>query len=102
MNIISIALDFDQLEFARMMFEEEYVNDMAYVDTPDKMGKTALDRACERNIYDIAHYIWPRFAGLVTETGINKLLEQAIDNGFTDIADMLSRVKRPLAIEIPT
>jgi hypothetical protein len=34
MNIISVALDFNQPEFARLMFGEEYVNDMGYVYTP--------------------------------------------------------------------
>ena len=90
-NIISIALDFGQQKFASMMFVERYVEDMQFVDVPDKEGKSALYRACEHNLVDIASSIWPRYADpLLLEdlTGIDNLRERARSHGYLEIVRM--------------
>ncbi|KAH7319435.1 hypothetical protein BKA65DRAFT_102242 [Rhexocercosporidium sp. MPI-PUGE-AT-0058] len=100
-NIISIALDFDQIPFAIMMFEEDYVSEMKYIDEPDEHGRTALDRACKKNLVDIAKGIYPRYAdpGL-DDIGIERLREQAINNGFMEIAALFEAGRHDLLVEV--
>lgn len=72
-----------------MMFKDDYVNDMEYVDTPDEEGRTALDRACEQNLVDIAKGIYPRYASSnLNQARIENLRENARERGFMKIVQM--------------
>ena len=91
-NIISIAIDSKKMEFANMMFDEGYVDDLQYIDTPDQNGKTALDRACEQNLASIVRFIWPKYANSsLDRTGIETLYHQAYGRGFMDICRIFEK-----------
>jgi hypothetical protein len=87
MNKFFFVLDFDQIGFESMMFEEQFVNEMICVNMPDEMGKTTLHRACERNIYDFAHYVYPRYAGHLTANRKEDLCEQEFYNDFASFQE---------------
>ncbi|PVH75261.1 hypothetical protein DL98DRAFT_518684 [Cadophora sp. DSE1049] len=74
------------------MFDEGYVDDLQFIDTPDETGKTALDRACEQNLISIVRFIWPDYADpSLDRTGVETLYMQAYSNGYTEICRIFEK-----------
>lgn len=92
-NIISIALDFRKESFARMMFTEGYVDTMRFVDVRDEEDKSALYRACDLEMVDIARYIWPRYVDpSFNPKDIKIMCDLARNRGYLEIVHLFESV----------
>ncbi|KAL2063622.1 hypothetical protein VTL71DRAFT_5427 [Oculimacula yallundae] len=99
-NIMSIALDFNQISFATMMIEHDYLCMMEYVDNSLMEERTALEQACDNNLVYIASGIYPRYASpRLDDAGIEKLREKARKRGFMEIVNLFETVERGVVNE---
>jgi hypothetical protein len=91
-NVISTALDYGHVRFAMTLFDEKLIEKFNFRDLADSPGyRTALSRACERGLTDIARLLWPQYSKSWLSHGPESrvdLCELARRRGHIDISQM--------------
>lgn len=91
-NVISTALDYGHVGFVRALLAENLTDRFDFRDLADTPGyRTALSRACEQGLSDVARLLWPRYSKSWLSHGPESrvdLCELARGRGYIDIAQM--------------
>jgi len=95
-NVISTAIDNDHAEFARTLLAEDLTTNFGFYDEADRLGETetALSRACEQGLTDIAHLLFPRYSRRLLPKAPKSrrdLREVARSKGHLNIVEMFDR-----------